>query len=413
MIDELDVYLNFGDSPIHIGRLAFSIDDQRVLFEYDQSYLGTGFSVSPIQLPLESGLFRADRPKYPDDPRYGLHGVFADSLPDTWGRKVQDLWFQKIGIENPHPFERLAYVGHFGMGALSYEPSMKFADAGRKISDLARLRKAAIDVLQGDVESVTAKLSRIGGSAGGMYPKFLVNFNPRKKSCSYGLAPGKSEIPAIVKVPVSPGEEMQQIEYAYSKMARHAGIDMPPTYLVMVSGAHYYIIQRFDINDDGSRNHVHTMAGMMGINYADRIIDYRQAFRLTNGLTRDKEQMGQLFRRMAFNVLSANRDDHTKNISFIADSKGAWRLSPAYDLVLSQTMDGVHSMSVNGAVTGHSLADFESLAREFGLKNWLPVLDEVKEALQWWPDIADECGIAKKTIAIIHKHIELMCDSVS
>ncbi len=395
MINELDVYLNvFHNNPVQAGRLVYSAQDHRALFEYDEAFLGAGFSLSPIQLPLEKGIFRADRQKYPDDPLYGLHGVFADSLPDTWGRKVQDLWFHKIGIEYPHPFERLAYIGHFSIGALSYEPSIKFKKFGNKISDLAKLRKAAIGVLKGDVSAVSASLGRTGGSAGGMYPKFLIHFNPQTKQCTYGLPPQKGDIPAIIKVPSTANDETQNMEYIYSLMASQAGICIPPTYLLTRQSASYYIIRRFDVNDDGSRNHIHSMAGMMGINYADKVIDYRQAFRLLKGLSRDNRQLAQLFRRMIFNILSGNHDDHTKNISFIMDSEGSWSLSPAYDLSFSQTMDGARSMTVNGAASNPSIKDAETLAIEFDIKNWRSIITEVKEPLSQWRNLADVYGIS-------------------
>ena len=405
MVKDLDVFLKSGHQRLFVGRLSYSIADNRSLFEYDGSFLGSGFSISPIQLPLDTGVFRADRPKYPDDPLYGLHGVFADSLPDTWGRKVQDLWFQKIGIVNPHPFDRLAYVGDFAMGALSYEPALKIKNSRKNITELSGLRKAAIGIQKGNIESVTGHLNRMGGSAGGMHPKFLVGFNPHTKMCTYGTVLEDSEVPAIVKVPVDSSEETQKTEYLYSSMARLAHIDIPTTYLIECKKLAYYLIERFDIQDDGTRNHVHTMAGMMGINYADRTIDYRQAFRLTHGLTRDIRQLEQLYRRMVFNLLSGNQDDHAKNMSYIMDCKGTWRLAPAYDLTFSRTTHGTHSMSINGSVAHHSLKDLEVLAGEFGIKTWQEILDSVRESLQQWPRLASSVDISSKTKDLVFKSI--------
>lgn len=156
----------------------------------------------------------------------------------------------------------------------------------------------------------------------------------------------------------------------------------------------------------GARTHVHTMAGMMGIHYGEKIIDYRHAFRLTGGLTRDIRQSAQLFRRMVFNVLASNQDDHTKNISFCMDNRGNWTLSPAYDLVFSRTMNNAHSMSVNGKVTGHAPADFEILAEEFSITDWRQKVEEITHALGQWPALAAHYGIQKDSRQRIGRVLE-------
>ena len=181
-----------------------------------------------------------------------------------------------------------------------------------------------------------------------MRPKFTVNYDPGSEHFSYGLKPQKGVIPCILKIPTERNEDYQQIEYVYSLMAKNSSIRIPETFLKEEKDRYYFAIRRFDINKDLSRNHVHTLAGMMGIDFSNRIIDYRDALKLTFNLTRDKREVEEFFRRMVFNIIGYNCDDHTKNFSFIMDHSGKWSLSPAYDMTYSRSRNNMHQMSING-----------------------------------------------------------------
>jgi serine/threonine-protein kinase HipA len=403
--DELHVYLNFGKKRLSVGRLTFIKSENRTFFEYSREFISSYLEISPQQLPLGTQTFRAPRITGPDDPLHGLHGVFADSLPDRWGLKVQDIHFKRIGIDNPSALDRLAFVGQFGIGALQYEPAMRINDYGKNIVEISTLRKSAIGIIEGSADKISDKLLKHGGSAGGMRPKFLVNMHPDKNTFSYGIEPLSGEIPCIIKVPVEKTEDYQRIEYSYSVLAKKAGIKIPDTYLIESKGQFYFAIQRFDVNTGGSRFHTHTLAGLMGIDFGTKSIDYRDAMKLTLALTKDKREIAELYRRMVFNIMGHNCDDHAKNLSFLMDEDGVWKLSPAYDMSYSRSRDDVHEMSTNGKTYNHTKEDFRVIAREFNIKEWKNILLDVGAALKKWPQTAEKANVPADRIESVGKAI--------
>ena len=338
---------------------------------------------------------------------YNLHNLFADALPDEWGKRVQDAEFEKIGKLDISALERLAFIGSYGMGALQFKPQQTFS-AGLQAVGLADLRKASQRILSGNANNIVEQLFRAGGSAGGARPKYLVDLKNNEIN-NIRYTTGELEdgwTPIILKVAGNNGDHWQRIEYCYFKMAELTGINVPPTRLLTEDkdNAHF-AINRFDISKSGGRYHMQTFAGLMGVNYRDTVLDYSRLFRTAADLCLDKKQVEEIYRRMVFNYLGSNRDDHAKNFSFLMDGTGRWFVSPAYDLSYSSGDQGLHAMSAAGKRRNLTLKDFENIADNFDIKNWGNIVEKTKEALGSWQEIAGMYEVPKKYIKNIQERI--------
>lgn len=404
-MNKLAVHLDVEGISHKVGELYLSETMARHVFAYDVSFVGSGLEISPLRMPLSRETYIAN----PNEALYGLHGVFADSLPDVWGRKVQDAEFEKIGHYDVTALDRLAFVGGFGIGALRYEPSQAFT-VGKEAVNLAQLRKATQGIIHGDIEEVSEELFRAGGSAGGARPKFLVDLNTETmEEIRYTrnvLDPGF--VPVVLKVPTGGDDRWQRIEYAYSKMAAECDIRMPETYLLIGKEAElaHFASRRFDICSSG-KVHVHSVAGIYGEAISAARHDYRELLRLTEELTRDHEEVVEMYRRMVFNILGHNKDDHLKNFSFLMNAKGQWSLSPAYDIGFSSGDMDMHAMSANGKRRNLTIGDFRVIAQDFEIKDWKDILKKTCDVLKEWPDIAKTTGLPQRTIQKVQdRHAE-------
>ena len=339
-------YLNvfLGDSLV--GILARD-DEGLACFEYDPRWLKSGFSISPLSLPLSSRLFR---PSW--NPFDGVFGVFSDSLPDGWGRLLVDrsLRAQGIAPERVDELSRLAIVGSCGMGALRYEPD--FGKVGvETIGDLDAFaescRLALADQEVDDLDDLLA----LGGSSGGARPKALVSIE------------GESW---IIKFPTrKDGPWAGRLEYEFAECARACGLRMPETRLFPSEETPgYFGAKRFD-REGGERIHMVSAAGLLEASHRLPSLDYRALMQLTLLLTHDMAELEQMYRLMCFNVFAHNQDDHAKNFSFLCRG-GHWEVSPAYDLTYSTTFGDEHSTTVAGKGRP-SLDDLIDVGREFGM----------------------------------------------
>ncbi|MFH0920191.1 MAG: type II toxin-antitoxin system HipA family toxin [Fibrobacterota bacterium] len=404
-MNKLNVHIDFGDSTHKVGTLFLSENLGRHAFAFDRDFIGTGLEISPWLMPLGSATYTAER----NSDLYDLHGVFADSLPDAWGRKVQDAEFQKIGLHDVTALHRLAFVGRHGIGALRYEPAQEF-EQGQEAIRLADCRKAAQRIIAGHPEEVTDELLRCGGSAGGARPKFLVDLN-LKNPDEIRYTRGQQEggfVPVILKVPVRGGDHFQRIEYVYSLMARCAGIRIPDTFLLTgkKKGQAFFAIQRFDVDRNAVRLHTHTLAGLLGINFREAVPDYGTLLRVTGDLTRDHRHVTEAYRRMVFNYLGSNLDDHSKNITFTMDKKGGWALSPAYDIGYSTGENNLHAMAINGKRRNALQADFQRVAEDFDVKEWRDIIRQAVDSLREWPALAKKYGVPVKLAAAVWNRIK-------
>lgn len=351
-----------------VGTLAL-YKQRQAAFEYSKEWLADGFSVSPFSLPLTQRVFI---PKA--DPFEGLFGVFADSLPDGWGRLLVDRLLLKNHI---NPFEissldRLAIVGSSGMGALTYEPVHHF-DLSNQAVDLDEIAAECAKMLRTDYSDNLDDLFRLGGASGGARPKILTTIDG---------------IDWIIKFPSS--EDIKNIgeqEYRYSLCARECSIAMEETKLFPSNiGPGYFGTRRFDrkLDEQGNEKRIHmlSVSGMLETSHRIPNLDYNILMKLTLELTKDFSEVEKMYRLMCFNVFAHNRDDHSKNFTFLYDEiKQRWLLSPAYDLTDSVSFGGEHATCINGNGKNPGLRDILEVARKIGIKDQKAkdIATEIKE----------------------------------
>lgn len=404
MTDVLRVSLAYapGDE-VPAGRLA--LDGNVAVFEYDAAFAASGLSLNPMFGAVEPGLLRAREPRV----FRGLHGVFADSLPDAWGELLlaRRLRSEGIAVGGLTALDRLALVGRRGRGALLYEPAADGLGATHDV-DLDRLAREADDVLQGDESVVLREIERLGGSSGGARPKVHVALDDGGKALS-----GDDALPAgfthwIVKFPGSADRfaDIGPLEAAYAEAARRAGVEMPRTRLVSAqSGPGYFATERFDRGPGGERRHMLSAAGMLDADWVTPSIDYETLLNAVRAATRDQQAVLQMYRRMVFNVLAVNRDDHAKQHAFLLARDGIWHLSPAYDLTFAAGPGNEHYLAINGR--GRDVARRDLLAVADGQsirpRRANEIIDEVAAAVSDLPSIANDYGVTRATFAEVKR----------
>lgn len=341
----------------HNQRVGFLAEtpDHLAAFQYDDNWLKNGFSISPLSLPLNGNVFVP--PEKCRERFRGFFGVFADSLPDSWGQLLLDSHLEAIGISRDEigPLDRLAFIGRSGMGALEYYPA-KEADFRIDSAGLSFDQVAAEceKVLSSRPSMQLDLLYRLGGSSGGTRPKVLVTENGREW---------------IVKFPASKDPAISgKREYDYSLCAKRCGIRMTETALIESSVCEgYFKTERFD-RQNGEKIFSITFAGLLEADFRAPSCDYETYMKLIRMLTRDNSaDVEQMYRVMCFNVLTHNRDDHTKNFTFLHTNEKGWRLAPAYDLTYSDTYWGEHTTSVNGKGKDISEKDLVKVGTDAGL----------------------------------------------
>lgn len=335
-IDRLTVRL---DNDTVIGTLSLTPDNKLCTFEYDPLWLKNGFSISPLQLPLTPGLFIA-KPR----PFAGNFGIFEDSLPDGYGRYMLHKALLRQGIDDTSltSLDRLSLVGNGGMGALTYSPATNICSA-QELHDFDMLQTKALEVLKERQDSDAGLLLYNSGNSGGARPKAVFTDNDGHWLIKFRHTYDPSD--------------MGVQEYQYNQAARACGIDVPDFRL---TNGRYFTSRRFDISPDGTRLHTATAGGLLGLSLAEPVLDYTNLLALTAYLTQKMSYVEEMYRRMIFNYMTDNKDDHCKNFSFIVrknqSGKWSWHLAPAYDLTLcTEGYNGQHATSVNG--TGHPSTD--------------------------------------------------------
>lgn len=345
-----------------VGVISLTPDDKRLAFEYDPRWLAEGFSISPLELPLKTGLFLAKPTTL-----YGDFGIFEDSLPDGYGRYLLHKALMREGIDDRKltAIERLSIVGNSGMGALTYEPEA-IISTGEDITDFDLLQEKALEVLKEQQDTDAGLLLYNSGNSGGCRPKavfsdaeghWLVKFRHTYDPKDMGLQ-----------------------EYHYNEIARKCGIDVPDFKL---TNGKYFTTKRFDLTDDGERIHTATAGGLLCLSLSEPVLDYSNLLALTSYITQNPKYVEEIYRRMVFNYLTDNKDDHCKNFSYQVrkDSNGKfiWHLAPAYDLTLcTEGYNGQHATSVNS--TGYpTLQDFIAVGTKIKMseKRCREIFDEV------------------------------------
>lgn len=393
-ITELRVYYHRSvGERLLVGRLAYR--DRRAAFEYDADFRAHQLELSPFKMALAQGLLVAKRDFFD-----GLFGLFDDSLPDGWGRLLLDRYVEKLGGQRNRltPLDRLAWVGPRAIGALSYEPERKLGNPER--IDLHALAEEAQTVLEDRTSDALEMLLSVGGSPQGARPKALVLIAQDGERIVAGAEHREGFEPYLVKFSMSTDrrDSAGAVEFAYSCMARAAGVTMPNTRLLAPRGDHrgYFAIRRFDRRGP-QRLHTHTVSGLLEAPPGLTAITYEEILHLTHLLTRDAREVKQMFRRAAFNVYSHNRDDHSRNFAFLMEPDKTWRLAPAYDLTFSSGPGGEHTMLVGGEGRNPTQKNLLVLAEDASIKDSeaKETIEQVREACSGWVSFADEAGVPK------------------
>lgn len=337
MIRKIDVYAD----KIKVGTIALT-NDNRVAFQYTDEWVEKGFSINPFKLPLSRQLFFATSTYF-----NGLFGVFADSLPDSYGELLLERYLKSKGlkINELTCLDRLSYVGSSGMGLLEYIPDLS-VDTDRSNIDFDVIQKECNDLLDSKEVNNINELYSLGGSSGGARPKSLIKYEGEDYIVKFSSRFDPKNI--------------AELEYKYMSLAREAGINVPEIKLITSnSGNKYFLIKRFD-RDGNKKVHMISAAALLEVDFRAPSLDYNELIKLTRILTQNENDILEMFRRMVFNVLINNQDDHTKNFSFIYDDvKKMYRLSPAYDITPGRTYYGEHTTSINGK--GKNITDEDML----------------------------------------------------
>ncbi|MYD75856.1 MAG: type II toxin-antitoxin system HipA family toxin, partial [Gammaproteobacteria bacterium] len=343
-VSQIRVSLCLDDTTHLVGHLARR--GHKVYFEYDSGFVRKGLEISPIECALRPGVQTFDPLLFE-----GLPGVFHDSLPDGWGRLLLDRQMRSLGVlpQELSALDRLAHVGHAGMGALVYDPDHTGGPSDDAVS-IDTVAGQVHRVLSGEVTDVLAELVALNGSSAGTRPKAMIGLHENRRDVIHGAHEMRDRYePWLVKFPnAADGSDAGAIEYVYALMAAEAGVAMPDVHLFPAqAGSGYFAVRRFD-RKHNRRLHVHTACGLLHSDFRTPSLDYEDLMALTMNLTRDMREVEKMYRLAVFNVLAHNRDDHPRNFSYVMDRTGEWKLSPAYDLTFSSGPRGEQSTMVMG-----------------------------------------------------------------
>ena len=397
---QLNVYRRLSNGEkVLAGQLAQN--KQGIFFQYDSDYLSHYHSLSPFHLPFNHTLNLA-----PLTPHQGLHGVFADSLPDGWGLMLMDRIFRHHHIQ-PHqltPMDRLAYIGERGMGALSYAPGSEYSETTQNtLSDLADLGQQATQLFDGQTDEVLTALANAGGS-GGARPKALIFFDPKKPD-QVATTPQSGLQPWLIKFTSQNlllGHDEGRCEAAFLSIACNAGIHVSSWQLIETAEARAWLaLRRFDCNPahHAGRYHVHSLCGLLDADFRQPSIDYEDLIKASQILCQSPA-IGQVqFVRAIFNLFACNQDDHSKNWSFILSDQGKWQPSPFFDITFSPTPNNEHTTAFMGYGCQPPLKAVQQLAQQANFSSWNQAKDEIiriADALSQWSEIAAGLGISPK-----------------
>jgi serine/threonine-protein kinase HipA len=405
-----------------VGAVAADPTLDAYVFEYEPAWRRRGVELSPFLMPVTgtqtSFVFPSIAPSF-----QRLPGLLADALPDNFGNALIDAWMAQRGIskDSVTALDRLAYMGKRGLGALEFYPTMGSATESQKPLEMKSLIEGARKVLTGDfagdthAQAALASIIRVGISAGGARAKAVIAWNPRTEEIRSGqFAVSEGFEHWLLKFD-GIGEDLAlgttgdygRIEYAYHLMATRAGITMEPCRLMSENGRAHFMTRRFD-RDGNRKHHIQSLCALQHLDYNQRATHaYEQYFLLTQKFGLGDDALQQAFRRMAFNVMARNCDDHTKNFSFRLKDGGNWELAPAYDVTHAHSPDSIwtaqHLMSVNGKFDDISRSDLLSVSDRFLIPSAKVILNEVLSAVSEWPKYAREAGVSPARLDAIQK----------
>jgi serine/threonine-protein kinase HipA len=390
-VKKIIVSICLDHKELEVGELISA--GKSIYFKYYPSFVKSGLEISPIKLKLNNEVNNAG--PVPFD---GLYGVFADSLPDGWGKLLLEraLAAKGVNIEEITMLDRLAYVGSNGMGALVYKPAMAEETKITFDIELDEIAKATQLIVKGTATDVLDELFKLGGSSGGARPKILVAYNPKTKH----IIGTEKNLPKhyehwLIKFPASmDSKDIANIEFAYYKMALDAGIEMSESLLFKSkSGKAYFGTKRFD-RDGNKKIHLHSAAGIMHDDFRYSNLDYGNLMDCAFQLEKNTHAYEKILRLAAFNVFAHNRDDHSKNFAFLMDAKGVWKVAPAYDLTFSSTGQGMHSTMVAKESINPTKKHLMELVNYFKIKNGSAIINQVQSVVYNWKTYAEQAEVS-------------------
>lgn len=418
--------VNMFGSPVGVFR--WNEQQGIVDFEYDNTFVGRGLEPSPLMMPVRAGRVYSFV-NLNNETFKGLPGLLADSLPDTYGRALFERWLALVGRTSNNPIETLYYLGKRCMGAMEYEPAYEVnsstlarfeIDALVDVAREALTEKSAFGVnLNDDKKTAVAEILRLGTSAGGQRAKAIIAYNKETGD----VRSGQVEAPDgfdyyLIKldgVSASAGfketENYGRLEYSFYRLARFCGIEMTECLLLEENGRAHFLTKRFD-REGKKKVHMQTLCAIAHYDYRlHRAYSYEQAFNVMRMLRLPYSAAKELYRRLVFNVIIRNQDDHTKNISFLMNENGDWRLSPAYDMGFAYNPAGgwtaTHQMSINGKFDEITRQDLLAIASLNNIKEANAIINEIQEMAARWPVIAQDCDVPKAMIDAISAHLLL------
>lgn len=412
---------------------AVSVEDARsaAAFQFTDEFTRSGIQVSPLRMPLSDRVYSF--PGLARETFHGLPGLLADSLPDRFGNALIDTWLATQGrsAESFNAVERLCYIGSRGMGALEFAPAQGPKSRTSEPLDIAALVQLASDVLSqrsglrhsmasADTAETLRDILRVGTSAGGARAKAVIAWNWQTNEVRSGqLAAGDGFDYWILKFDGVSGNRDKEledptgygaIEYAYALMARAAGIDISECRLLEENGRRHFMSRRFDRLSGGEKLHMQSLGALAHFDFnLAGAYSYEQALQVMRALDLPMASIEQQFRRMTFNIVARNQDDHVKNIAFLMDKQGRWSLSPAFDVTYSYNPEGLwtatHQMSMNGKRDDFTLEDFRTCAKFASMKRGRAeaILDDVIAAVKRWPEFAEQAKVLPQWREVIAK----------
>ncbi len=421
-----------------VGAIQWNDQQKLANFEFHPDFIKKGWDISPVKMPIENGSRIYSFPELrkakdaTDDTFKGLPGLLADSLPDRYGNQLINRWLEQNNRlpESMNPVEKLCFIGNRGMGALEFEPAHlsagknTFAIEISGLVDIAKKMLSKRERFQTDLntneEQAMHEILKIGTSAGGARPKALIAFNDKTGEIRSGQtkAPKGFEhwllkLDGVSGIQFGDSHGWGQVEYAYYIMAKACGINMMECRLLQENNRFHFMTKRFDRENHDTKHHVQTLCALQHFDYNDMFsFSYEQVFQTMRALRLMYPDAEQMFRRMVFNVLATNYDDHTKNFAFMLKLGGKWELAPAYDICFAfdptNAWVGQQTLSVNGKRLNITKADLMTIAKSNNIKKGESIINEINAVVKSWSDFATEAKVPDEKHLFISSNLNTL-----
>ncbi len=417
-----------------VGAVAWDNDKRYAIFEFDERFVQSGIDLAPVTMPL-SELQRGNRiftfPVLPKETYFGLPGLLADALPDRYGNLLINAWLVLQGrtAESFTPVERLCYMGKRSMGALEFEPVLKNVPKQSVAVEISELVDIAQHVLSNkeklnlqfgaDNEKSLQEIIRVGTSAGGARAKAVIALNDKTNE----IRSGQVNVPrgfehwlikfdGVEDIQLGKTQGYGRIEYAYHKMAVDTGIRMSECRLLEENNRAHFMTRRFDRKNGNEKIHLQTLCAIAHYDYnISNAYSYEQLFQVMRRMRLPNTDVEEMYRRMCFNIIARNLDDHTKNVSFIMEKDQEWKLAPAYDVIYSYNPNGIwtnkHQLSVNGKRENIKNQDLLVVGKQSNIKHPEQIIEKIIDIVSNWKNYAVGSGLDKKKTNIIYKNLRL------